>query len=349
MPNFLRIFLTLLLGAAFTGSAFCATNVASRSSPFRVDRKWESEDGLPGNEVITIVQTHDGYLWLGTLHGLVRFDGLKFEVFDENNTPGLHSSRIVKLFEDSQQNLWIGTENAGIAIFKNGKITNPPELSSGGAWRKLEAACEDASGAVWLYNANGEVWRYANGLFSGLNFSEGRAGFTHTLAVEKDGPIWIGSYFKQCAIGPIPAGANIAALPCAQEIPVTGLNYLLASPQGGYWRLAEGRVQKWKGNQLQRDVAPYPWPPNFRVSAAVEDRQGNLIVGTLGGGIYWLNNEGHTATLTSAEELSNDIILSLLLDREGALWVGTDGGGLSRVKRQAFATLPGTQGRVVQT
>src|SRR4051812_12349755 len=77
-------------------------------------RVWETKDGLPRNEVIAITQTREGYLWLGTLSGLVRFDGINFTTFDESNTPGLNSSRIVKLFEDSQRNLWIGTETAGV-------------------------------------------------------------------------------------------------------------------------------------------------------------------------------------------------------------------------------------------
>ena len=69
-------------------------------SPFTVD-SWTTEDGLPQSSVISIVQTHDGYLWLATLNGLVRFDGNSFTPFNVNNTPGLPSDRIVYLFEDS--------------------------------------------------------------------------------------------------------------------------------------------------------------------------------------------------------------------------------------------------------
>ena len=81
-------------------------------APFIVDA-WTSKEGLPGNEVISVIQTRDGYLWVGTLNGLVRFDGNRFTVFDENNTPGLNSDRIVYLFEDSHTNFWIGTDTAG--------------------------------------------------------------------------------------------------------------------------------------------------------------------------------------------------------------------------------------------
>ena len=72
----------------------------------------EHQEGLPQSSVISVIQTRDGYLWLGTLNGLVRFDGNHFTVFDENNTPGLNSDRIVYLFEDSHTNLWIGTDTA---------------------------------------------------------------------------------------------------------------------------------------------------------------------------------------------------------------------------------------------
>src|SRR5438445_1018273 len=107
-----------------------------RSARFTIDH-WGTEEGLPNNEVLAITQTRDGYLWLGTLNGLVRFDGLHSEVFDENNTPALNSSRIFRLFEDSQGNLWIGTDRAGAAILKDGQVSNPLETGLGGSERSL--------------------------------------------------------------------------------------------------------------------------------------------------------------------------------------------------------------------
>ena len=93
--------------------AFASSGDAAQTeqpgSPFIVD-SWSSEEGLPDNEVISVIQTRDGYLWLGTLNGLVRFDGIHFTIFDENNTPGLAEHRIVYLFEDNQTNLWVGTD-----------------------------------------------------------------------------------------------------------------------------------------------------------------------------------------------------------------------------------------------
>src|SRR5216684_3883637 len=106
--------------------------------PYTID-KWDTEKGLPQNSVIAMTQTRDGYLWLGTLNGLVRFDGTHFEVFDESNTPGLDSSRIVSLFEDSKTNLWIGTETAGVMVMSQGEFISPGEIGWSGAERRLAA------------------------------------------------------------------------------------------------------------------------------------------------------------------------------------------------------------------
>src|SRR5882672_8478845 len=82
-----------LLSSAFDLRA--DSNPVERAPPPFAINVWETDDGLPQNSVISMTQTRDGYLWLGTLNGLVRFDGIRFTVFDENNTPGLKSSRIV--------------------------------------------------------------------------------------------------------------------------------------------------------------------------------------------------------------------------------------------------------------
>src|SRR5215472_7261764 len=86
---------------------------ATPNPPFTV-AQWRSDSISPQNAVITaviaITQTRDGYLWLGTPDGLLRFDGVRFTTFNEGNTAGLRSGSVVKLFEDSRTNLWIGTD-----------------------------------------------------------------------------------------------------------------------------------------------------------------------------------------------------------------------------------------------
>ena len=84
---------------------------------------WTTADELPQNSVNAIVQTRDGYIWLGTERGLVRFDGVQFTVFDKGNLPGLQNSNTQALYEDRAGNLWIGTWG-GLHLFKDGRVTS---------------------------------------------------------------------------------------------------------------------------------------------------------------------------------------------------------------------------------
>ena len=86
-------------------------------------RVWPVEKGLPQNKVTALVQTHDGYLWAGTYSGLARFDGMRFTVFDEKNTPAMRNSRVTSLFESADGTLWIGHENGALTLYQNGKFS----------------------------------------------------------------------------------------------------------------------------------------------------------------------------------------------------------------------------------
>jgi ligand-binding sensor domain-containing protein len=198
--------------------------LAAAGQRFHVDA-WGTHEGLTANEVLAIVQTHDGYLWLGTLNGLVRFDGLQFKVFDEHNTLGLPSGRIVYLFEDSQTNLWIGTETAGALRLQNNHITDLG-FGKGSSDGRLRAACEDSTGAVWLRAYNGELARYHDGKLDRL----GRIGPGRTLIAEKSGLLLAGT--EQ-----IDPAAVRGAMPLSTTR-VSGMSqvdFLLASRTGGRW------------------------------------------------------------------------------------------------------------------
>ena len=75
---------------------------------------WQDQDGLPQNTVRNILRTRDGYLWLATLEGAVRFDGVRFTVFDSSNTPAIGVSLILDMLEDRAGNLWLATDGTGI-------------------------------------------------------------------------------------------------------------------------------------------------------------------------------------------------------------------------------------------
>ena len=84
---------------------------------------WKTDAGLPQNSIQAILQTRDGYIWLGTERGLVRFDGVQFTVFDKGNTPGLQNSNAQALYEDRAGVLWVGTWG-GLHRIQDGRITS---------------------------------------------------------------------------------------------------------------------------------------------------------------------------------------------------------------------------------
>jgi len=310
-------------------------------SPFIVD-VWTSKEGLPENAVISVIQTRDGYLWLGTLNGLVRFDGNRFTVFNQNNTPGLNSDRIVYLFEDSHTNLWLGTDTAGVALVQDGKVKSF-NLGRAGHEGRLLSACEDATGAVWLYTADAHLGCYQNGKLEILNLNPNPnpLAICRMLIAEKSGPLWIGEYGAGEYWGQMlsfrPSNFHPPTLVIDQSLQTRRLDFILAGQRGGTWRLMDGRVQKWNATQREKDFGPYPWG-NATVTSACEDKDGNLIVGTRGAGVFWYEADGKYRQISKEQGLSSALVLSPCLDNQGNLWVGTDGDGLDRIKRKVFNT-----------
>jgi len=138
----------------------------------------------------------------------------------------------------------------------------------------------------------------------------------------------------------------------AYEMPAGRLDFVLASKGGGYWRLANGRIEKRTKDRAVpgQDLGIYPWSLRTPVNAVCEDKQGNLVVGTGGEGIFWfLPGQAPVRINQQNSGLSHNTVLSLCCDREGNLWVGTDSGGLNRVKSQFFSVLPSSMGQVVKS
>src|SRR5262245_10673723 len=97
---------------------FCLSAVDAFGQ-YRYD-SWTTDNGLPQNSIQDILQTSDGYLWFTTFDGVVRYDGVRFTVFNKGNAKGIRSSRFTRLFEDRHGNLWIGIENGGLTRYKDG-------------------------------------------------------------------------------------------------------------------------------------------------------------------------------------------------------------------------------------
>src|SRR2546426_197 len=127
----------------------CFGATAPAAAQYRFDH-WTADNGLPQNSVRDIVQTQDGYLWFTTFDGLVRFDGVRFTVFNKSNSPGLASNRFVSLFEDRWGDLWAALETGEVVRRHQGRFTtyNQAQGLPGGG---LPGLADDGHGNMVIY------------------------------------------------------------------------------------------------------------------------------------------------------------------------------------------------------
>lgn len=340
----LKRFRTLLIGALLGGGALWGVVSAATAATNDSWLVWNTQDAelLPQSSVIALTQTRDGYLWLGTMRGLVRFDGLHPEVFFEADT-------IVHLFEDRQGGLWVGTEKPGVRRIQNGTVA---KVSFGnGASERLVSAAEDASGAVWLFAADGQLARYRNGQHENTWLINPGAASCRSVVAEPTGEVWIGTDTNLYRVVSDLRSPNFELR--LQTIPVTGKqDFLLAHRGGGIWQFANQHIYLRTTNGISQTLGAYPWKSLFTaspVTSACEDESGHLIVGTLGDGVYQLGARGAVTRIGGDQGLNHETVLSLCVDREGNLWVGTDGGGASRLSPPHFQLQPETSGKNVQS
>ena len=134
------------------GAVLSAVNAADATDADYLVRNWTTADGLPDNSVRAIVETPDGYLWMGTANGLARFDGVRFTSFDAANTPELNSANIFTLARDRQGGLWLATRR-GVFRYHAGKFTAMPRAEAG-AQQPISNLVTDAPGDVWMRLGN---------------------------------------------------------------------------------------------------------------------------------------------------------------------------------------------------
>src|ERR1700744_3757983 len=115
---------------------------------------WRSEDGLPQNSIQTLLRTRDGYLWIGTQEGLVRFNGLEFKVFNKTTTDAIHHNDIRALYEDRDGTLWIGTFGSGLIRYKDGEFKNF-SAHQGLSNNSVTSIFQDSKGNLWVGTNDG--------------------------------------------------------------------------------------------------------------------------------------------------------------------------------------------------
>ena len=302
---------------------------ALAAAPNYFTRTWQVEQGLPQNKVTAVVQTRDGYLWVGTYNGLARFDGVRFMVFDDNNTPELRSRRMTSLFESGDGTLWIGTESGDVSQYKDGRFSAVP-MSANWAGGKIYAISADDAGDVWLLSEAGELARVRDGKV--LSPPSGVVAKVVSLARGQDGAIWVER-----------EGVASALKEGRLTVEVSTNDYLqgiCAARGGGFWVACNSGIRKWKAGKWAADLGAAPWGWDV-VPNLVETSTGVLAGGTSGDGL-WLFIAGQTNTpawhLDHTNGLPSDWVISLWEDREKNLWCGT-GAGLVVIRPSNLETV----------
>jgi signal transduction histidine kinase/ligand-binding sensor domain-containing protein len=317
-----------------------ATN--SSVSDYSID-VWQTEQGLPQDSVTAIVQTRDGYLWLGTYNGLVRFDGARFKVFDTRNTPEFGDSRITSLLEDADGTLWIGHETGGLTQLRAGKFT-AVNLGNGWPGGTIWAMETDADGVLWLLNKEGALLSMAGEKLVIPNAGSG--GSVPSFAKDKNGELWV---VRGSLLGTLRKGQLAPWVPQVQP-DTSDVQMACASRDGGLWLMGSARVKKLIGQGTVVDLGPTPWGRLDSVTALLETKSGDLLAGTLHEGLFLLSPDGTNLHFTRQNGLSHDWVLGLCEDREGNLWVGTGGGGLDVLRRRKVEMVKASddwQGRAI--
>jgi len=299
-----------------------------------VHSTWRVEDGLPQNGITKILETRDGYLWVGTQAGLARFDGVSFTTFDHTNTPSLHRDYISDLVEDNQGTLWIATTTGGVASFHDGLFSHVNAVDPRGG----SVLAPDPDGSLWI-GGYGGLKHFKNGvLIKAYTTANGLSGDpVRSLIVDKDRAVWIGSSggLNRLANGKMQAYSVQDGLPnkdvAALRLVADG-TLLVKTQNSEFVRFADGRFVPW----------PIPGVVGSNVRDVIRDHDGNYWLASGTEGLLRVSG-AQLSQFTTRDGLASDAVAHVYEDHDGNLWVGTLS-GLERFRDGSFTTFAKAEG-----
>ncbi len=312
---------------------------ATTDDPEYLIEAWETEQGLPEDSATAMVQTPDGYLWFGTFNGLVRFDGVRFAVFDRSNTPELPSPGIVNLHLDRGGRLWISTM-LGMAAVKDGRWTSFGE-DSGWIGNYVRFFAEGA-GQLYMTTFDGKVLRAHGDRFEELPPPPAYPLLGFVPHIDETGALWV---VNPQFIGKFVDGRwqeTIPAAPLFEKRVKEKLVMAGTSRDGALWLATPQFLRKYRAGEVIFESLP-PWPLRGLWSLH-EDAAGAVWICSHDSGVYRLTSDGRWRHFTTGSGLSYHAARFVFEDREGNHWIGTSGGGLNRFKRRSFMTWGLAQG-----
>ncbi|PJK09516.1 hypothetical protein CO614_10015 [Lysobacteraceae bacterium NML120232] len=330
----------LLVGVFFSAPSLFALESGHNTSAYTVQH-WEMQHGLPHNMVHSITQDNDGFIWVTSWEGIGRFNGRSFTLFDNSNVPGLEARGFRSSVTDSQGRIIFGSPQSGLWRYDRGH------------WQQL-ARDNPRLTTLLLRTGSGEIWI---GTESGLFWldEQDRLHPGPKLAQEQYQP-WI-SAMTELADGRLLLAADEHLFEIAPKThQVRQLNWDIQRDIGPIHNLLHTRAGKTFLNpqrglyqKIGDQLIAIPAFESVRISAMLEDRQGNIWISTVERGLLrW--KDGHIENIGEQEGLTGHSTPAIFEDNEGQIWVGTTDGLflIARSTAQALDTRHGLDNKNVR-
>jgi signal transduction histidine kinase/ligand-binding sensor domain-containing protein len=317
-PAVIVALLTLLIPiVGITESAYALDATRALTQAFH--RVWQVPQGLPDPKVFVVSQTSDGYLWLGSPAGLIRFDGLRFTTIRECAGVRPEDLWVHDLCEDQAHNLWIATDRQGLIRYR-GATPRRFTVADGLPSDTVQCVIADKRGAVWAGTSAGVV-RLTDSRVAAFGRDQGLPLIDiHAMAEAQDGSIWAGGEGNRLGIfdGKAWTTRELVSMPSAGTV-----RAIVPAEDGTVWvGTSIGLIQYKDGKDNRLTTTSSLADDSILCLTAARD--GSLWAGTKDG--FSRLRDGECESLTAADGLSQSTVYSLCEDREGSLWVGTKHG-----------------------
>lgn len=302
-----------------------------------VVRSWTRADGLPDAPVTSILQSREGYLWIGTGAGLVRFDGATFRGVPLQENGSNIVTSVTSLYEDGSDQLWVGSQNHGLFCIAEGTVAHYGK-DAGLPHDNVTSLAMDAERRLWVGTPEGAC-RLDGRRFTSFTTSDGLPDDAIIgLHRARSGAVWITTRAGVCKFDQNRIHSGDFSNSGGRAPEFMGVYEDIKS---NLWAFGAtfliNRTEEKRFNYFYAKE-----PTSVRIWSLCEGRDGRLWIGTSGRGVFWFDGSKFQPVQLSDDRCPTDV-RAICEDREGNLWLGSAEGGLTRLHTQSYVVLNSKQ------